>query len=624
MSAGTVPEVAGPDPLGRLGATVAGAATGPDGLPSAPAAGEAMGPMDAADPASLVVEAAKALAGVCGGFFDPAVLAQLDAALALELAAQARDRAVEAGELLDAGVREGRAAAFLERLACRAAACRAAATRAGKLAGEAASVVAAFGGSVGAGGYDPDVVNRVSGAVLVDVITGLEEAKNSLTAVQMQAEVLFTAQQRLVQARTGVPKAKLGRDVGVQVGLARHESAHRGRQLAELAAVVVRELPHTMDAVTAGIIGEDRARIVASETVFLSAEHRADVDALICADQEKLAGMGSRQIATAARAEAYRLEPEVFVQRREKAVADRYVSLRPAADGMTLLSALIPLKHGVTVINALTQVADAAKAAGDGRGRGQLMADALIHRLTRHVPCDEGQGGVGDHRGPTPENAGSRHGSVLEPGALGPGVLGGVAAPPHTPGLCTTVTEPDIMIELVKTDRSLFDGASDPAIITGHGPIPAPEASTMVLGTASGKSGFSPKLWLRRLFTHPESGALLSMDSRARFFPEGMKEFLRLQYQRCASPYCDAPIRNYDHIKSCAACNQAKEAPGWTVAPTIGPPAGEGPLPGKAPPGSAPPGTTTTTPTGHSYTAVAPALPGTSRRKRRRRRRRRS
>nr|WP_256127872.1 HNH endonuclease signature motif containing protein [Arthrobacter sp. SDTb3-6] len=118
-----------------------------------------------------------------------------------------------------------------------------------------------------------------------------------------------------------------------------------------------------------------------------------------------------------------------------------------------------------------------------------------------------------------------------------------------------------------------------------------------------------------------------------------MKEFLRLQYQRCASPYCDAPIRNYDHIKSwaaggttsipngqglCAACNQAKEAPGWTVAPTIGPPAGEGPLPGKAPPGSAPPGTTTTTPTGHSYTAVAPALPGTSRRKRRRRRRRRS
>ncbi|WP_287932289.1 DUF222 domain-containing protein [Arthrobacter sp.] len=637
----------------------------PDGSPAA---------ARSAGAAADVADAARALVGVCGGFFDPAVLAQLDAALAHELAARARERAVGAADLFEKGLREGRAAAFVERAAAHAGACKAAATKAGKLAGEATAVVSAFGGTVTAQGFDPAVVDAVSGAALVDVIAGLEEAKNALAAAQIQAEALFTAQQRLSQARAGVPKDKLGKGVGLQIGFARHESGYRGRQLAELAAVLVRELPHTMDAVTAGIIGEDRARIVATETVFLTADHRADVDALISADHDKLAVMGSKELAAAARDAAYRLEPEVFTKRREKAVTERHVSLRPAADGMTLLSALIPLKHGVTILKTLTRAADTATAAGDERGRGQLMADALIHRLTQHAPCDDGAGTVGDHRGPA-----SPHAPAETP-------------PARRPGLCTTVTEPDIMIELVMTDRALFEGANDPAIIVGHEPIPAPEARAMVLGIQdaapalearpagsgggsgsgkegggsgsgkegggrdsgqegggdsagtgpdevnapnAGRCGFSPRTWLRRLFTHPDSGALLTMDSRARIFPDGMKEFLRLQYQRCANPYCGAPIRHYDHIKSwaaggptsttngqglCAACNQAKEAPGWLAEPANGPPPDAESPDGESPEASLP-RTTTTTPTGHRYTSVAPPLPGQTRRRRPGRRR---
>ncbi|WP_129545569.1 HNH endonuclease [Arthrobacter dokdonensis] len=603
-----------------------------------------------------VADAARALVGVCGGFFDPAVLAQLDAALAHELAARARERAVAAADLFEKGLREGRAAAFVERAAAHAGACKAAATKAGRLAGEATAVVSAFGGTVTAQGFDPAVVDAVSGAALIDVIAGLEEAKNALAAAQIQAEALFTAQQRLSQARAGVPKDKLGKGVGLQIGFARHESGYRGRQLAELAAVLVRELPHTMDAVTAGIIGEDRARIVATETVFLTADHRAEVDALISADHDKLAAMGSKELAAAARDAAYRLEPEVFTKRRDKAVTERHVSLRPAADGMTLLSALIPLKHGVTILKTLTRAADTATAAGDERGRGQLMADALIHRLTQHIPCDDGAGTVGYHRGPAIPHAPAE------------------TAPTRRPGLCTTVTEPDIMIELVMTDRALFEGANDPAIIVGHEPIPAPEARAMVLGIQvsdpvldarpdgsgggsmsgqegggdgastgpdevnapnAGRRGFSPRTWLRRLFTHPDSGALLTMDSRARIFPDGMKEFLRLQYQRCANPYCGAPIRHYDHIKSwaaggptsttngqglCAACNQAKEAPGWLAEPANGPPPGAESPDAESPDASLP-RTTTSTPTGHRYTSVAPPLPGQTRGRRPGRRR---
>ena len=118
-------------------------------------------------------------------------------------------------------------------------------------------------------------------------------------------------------------------------------------------------------------------------------ESRLPVDELISADPDQLATVGIKQLAARVRNAAYALEPEVFTARREIAVGERHVSLRPAADGMTLPSALVPLKHGVAIPNTLTRVADTAKAGGDDRGRGQLTADApsidspATHPVTR-------------------------------------------------------------------------------------------------------------------------------------------------------------------------------------------------------------------------------------------------
>ena len=56
------------------------------------------------------------------------------------------------------------------------------------------------------------------------------------------------------------------------------------------------------------------------------------------------------------------------VERHRKAVGDRRVSIRPAPDTMTYLTALLPVAHGVAVYAALTRHADTAKATGDARG----------------------------------------------------------------------------------------------------------------------------------------------------------------------------------------------------------------------------------------------------------------
>ena len=74
-------------------------------------------------------------------------------------------------------------------------------------------------------------------------------------------------------------------------------------------------------------------------------------------------------------------------------------------------------------------------------------------------------------------------------------------------------------------------------------------SSTGTGPTAAGmrqEPAFNP--WLRRLYTHPGTGELVAMDSRARLFPPGLRRFIQARDDTCRTPYCDAPIRHLDHI----------------------------------------------------------------------------
>ncbi|MFB9163261.1 HNH endonuclease [Arthrobacter psychrochitiniphilus] len=629
-----------PAQLGSVAApaagTVAAPAAGPGAAPTnatelSPGAGPGAAPTNAPESsrgAIGLVHWGMDTLQRCGEFFDPVVLANLDAALAHELANRASSRAADAAQELELAICESRPAQALAHFAQQQSSSKATAAKAQGRAAEATVVITSLGGAATDLGFDPAIVDGVSSASLVDAISVLEEAKNALSAVQAQAQALFVAGQRLEQARSGVPQERLGRGIIQQVALARHESPHRGRQLAELSEVLVREMPHTMNALVQGNINEYRATIVARETAFLSFEDRAKVDQMICGDADAVALLGTRELAASSRKAAYGLDPQAFLKRHEKAVGDRYVSLCPAPDGMTFLTALIPLKQGIRILTTLTKVADSAKASGNERSKGQIMADALMHRLIQHAPCDEGAGTLSDHRGVPEEGAPTEGAStvgvpsqaVAAEGTTAAGVSGAghaagtswtTGSQPSAGGgsMCTTVSEPDIALELVMTDRALFEGANDPAVLVGYDPIPAPLARSMVLGDGG---GFSPQVWLKRLFTHPKSNALMAMDSRSRLFPEGMKEFIRLQDQRCQTPYCDAPIRQYDHFKAyaagglttiengkglCVDCNQQKEAPGWSFERGAGPEHGL-------------PTTEIRTPTGHRYVSTAPPLPG--------------
>ncbi|MGB3010497.1 MAG: DUF222 domain-containing protein, partial [Mycobacterium sp.] len=333
----------------------------------------------------------------------------------------------------------------------------------------------------------------------------------------------------------------------------RDSPARGGRHLG-FARALVNEMPHTLAALEMGALSEWRATIAVRESACLDVEDRRRLDAELCSDVGRLDGMGDAALAAAAKAIAYRLDPQAIVDRAARAKDDRTVTIRPAPDTMTYVTALLPVAQGVSIYAALKREADVCF---DGRSRGQVMADTLVERVTGR-PADQ----------PVP-----------------------------------------VAVNVVISDQALFGVESAAAVIAGYGSVPSALARNFITEAVTDQRS---RATLRRLYATPATGALVALESRARVFPKGLADFVGLRDQRCRTPYCDAPIRHRDHAKPhraggktsavnglgmCERCNYTKESDGWLVnsmAPENGTHRAE-----------------FTTPTGACHHSTAPPMPGT-------------
>ena len=390
----------------------------------------------------------------------------------------------------------------------------------------------------------------------IDIIRALEELKCAAEGAQAAVTADFDASQRQRAARAGVPAERQARGIASQVALARRESPHKGQRHVGLARVLRDEMPHTRAALRGGKITEWKAMLLARETGCLSLDDRKRVDAEIAGDVDRIEAMGDRELVDEVGKLAARLDAAAVVERRRRAEADRHTTLRPAPDVMTYLSALLPVKDGVAVHKALLDEADRAKAAGDPRSRGAIMADTLVQRvLAPHVASSSG--------------------------------------PAEVP----------LVIHVVVPDDVLLGDSDGTGYVEGYGVVPgdllrewiAHHAETGVLD------------WVTRLYEVPETGELVAMEQGGRFFEGKLAEFLRLRDRRCATKYCGAPVRQLDHVVDkakggqtsatngqalCETCNYAKEGLGWSARPRPGPRHT----------------VETITPTGHRYLSTAPSL----------------
>ena len=387
-------------------------------------------------------------------------------------------------------------------------------------------------------------------ADLVDQVAVLERVRAAVAAAQAAVMVRFGRARVERQLADDVHPRDIGRGVAEELGLACRVSPTAAARRLGSARAWWFNLPHTYAALASGDVGEQAAEAVVAETRHLDAPTRRDVDARL--HGAGVAELGPREAAALARRHAYEADREAYVARGRQERKHRRVGLRPAPDTMSVLTGYLPVEQGVACLAALRRHTDGVVATGDDRSRDQIMADTLVERLT-------GQASAAN-----------------------------VAVEIQLVVPADVITDPD---------------SSRTAMITGVGPLPGPLAREIVDASRGAKH-------VRRLHATPE-GHLSGIDPRRRF-TGALADLLRARDQTCRVPFCGAPVRHLDHVRRhadggettlangrglCARHNLVREQPGWTASVIHD---GFGRQPHTV---------TTTTPTGHAYTARAPDPP---------------
>lgn len=377
-------------------------------------------------------------------------------------------------------------------------------------------------------------LERCDAAELLELAGRMEAAKSALAAAQLQVCAAVEVRRRAEQRAQGASAERASRGIAAELGLAMRISPHCAARQVGLAKALLGELPHTFEALRSGRLNEWRATLLARETAVLAVEQRAEIDRRLCrvdADgRAEVDQLGDRRLVARIRAESYRIAPGSVLARSRVAEGERRVTVRPLPDLMAKVTAVVPMAQGVAVVKQLGLAADAAVAAGDGRSRGQVMADTLVCRVTGQTRAE--------------------------------------AVP--------------VAIDLVVPAAALLpaEGTAGPVarLGGGWGPVPAGWARDL-LRRAIAELGERGAGGIRRLLTSPDGHQLIGLESSARCFPAGLARLIADRDEGiCRTPWCDAPIRHLDHVKAhaaggptslvngqglCQACNHARQAPGW-------------------------------------------------------------
>lgn len=430
-------------------------------------------------------------------------------------------------------------------------------------------------------------------AEAVDRLRALEELKAACAAAQARETVRFHQLRCEAEAAAGVPARERGRGVASEVALARSGSPQSGSRDVGLARALVEEMPHTMAALTRGGISEWKATVVCKETAWLPVEARREVDAALAG---RLESLGVTQLGGEARRLARHLDPASAVAQTDRCERERRVSVRPAPGGMSYLTALLPMRQGVACLAALKKAASTAVGIGAAaeRTQDQVMADLLVERVTGQAEADA-----------VPVEVHLVMTDMALFGAL-PGGLNAVdstdspsAAHGDEDDHTGAGTDADTQTRADHHDGNgvAVDGTQTPAWLVGQGPMPAGTARAWLAGSKA-------PVFLRRLYTAPETGQLVSMDSRRREFPGLLRRMVILREDTCRTPWCDAAVKHIDHAVPyrdggptsfangsglCERCNYTKEYPDWCHEATTE-------------------DLVVTTPTGHRYRQSTPPL----------------
>lgn len=382
-----------------------------------------------------------------------------------------------------------------------------------------------------------------------DLLGAIQASRGALDSLEARALVALqdtTRRERWEQARAdaahedaAIPsRSRIEQEADgstvTDISLITRRSPHMaGRTLAS-ARRLVETLPRIMSALAGGRIAGDSAYAVAGASAVLDPDLAREVDRILGERLPELDGAGTRRWRDAVATVAGDVDPEGSTLRHRRARSDRHVTMTPGQHGMATLTARLTALDAQQIHRHLSRQAERRRAAGDRNGHSAVMADVLVD-------------------------------TVLRPGE---------GAPPVT-----------LEVGVIITDRALFrPDAGDVAHLEGYGAVPAEAVREQLLACTTppaegerepfGPDGEAVRATLRRLYAHPTADELIAMDSASRPFPPAMRRFLSRRDTTCRGPFCNAAIRQYDHIVpvsrggptsldngqgACAHCNKKEQ-----------------------------------------------------------------
>jgi len=278
-------------------------------------------------------------------------------------------------------------------------------------------------------------------------------------------------------------------------------------------------LPPVMDALAAGAMSWQHARIVADETEGLTpagaaglVAHFFDPGAPSPARGAAPGQLVPSRFRAKVRSWRERHHPESIEKRHAKGVADRRMEYTPDRDGMAWLSLYLPGDTASAIWNRTTATARGLQGPDEPRTLTQLRPDIAASLLL---------------------------GASLKPGTEEDG---------HAAG--TTGTQNVTRIGKVPTPRAdvlvtvpvfaLLGITDEPAELDGFGPIPASMARKLV---ADGANSFY------RVLVDPRDGAPLEIGRTRYRLTEAIKQWIRMRDRKCTFPGCSnhTPDNDTDH-----------------------------------------------------------------------------
>ncbi|WP_455833934.1 HNH endonuclease [Pseudarthrobacter siccitolerans] len=402
-------------------------------------------------------------------------------------------------------------------------------------------------------------------------------------------------------------------------------------------------LPPAMDALTAGTISWQHAKIIADETDNLSPAGAATLVEHVLNPNPARGAAAGELVPSRFRARVRnwreRHHPESLEKRHAKCAADRRMEYTPDRDGMAWISLYIPAHQGSAIWNRTTAIARGLQGPNEPRTITQLRPDIAATLLLRAGPTLTTRDSTNapstaqsnPRQGTTDEGSGSAvatddgdQGTIglaslasagVNDTPAGTAAATGTAADESTadheaPGAAedesnggdgyvdlgnVPVPKADVLVTVPVL--ALFDITDEPATLDGYGPIPASMARELV---ANGASSFY------RVLVDPRDGAPLEIGRTSYRLTKPMKKALQLRDGKCTFPGCNNPSldNETDHLQAwkdggntgisnlaqlCPKHHHLKHNTGWTPTPATA---------------TEPPGWTS--PTGRHYKAEQP------------------